>query len=485
MLSRTLRRTFATSHNSVQKAVKQENGFATKLKTLLNPSEAAPYPAFDSEYGPKQSPLETKELFALEEKNTVQVTNTSNNVQVISNDSQVRGNSVVSIYVNAGSRHQTFKNLGVAHFVERFFYSATNNRTFLRMVTDLQKTGGYVQAEAGREEIVYQFESLRDAVPQLFEIVSDSINQGRLHDWDLLSKQEAVERDLDTYSSSSEILLNEALHQTAFDHATLGNSLICPSFNLKSITTDQVIAYMNALYVPSRINVVGTNVDHSDLVQMTETMFGNIKEEGLNREVVDLQKSRYIGGTSRIYAKDENCESVLAFKSSAYVPSKKYQTYQVLVKLLGNGQHGYSGTLNNRSSVLNQLANQHQLIKAKAFNFAYSDNGLIGVHLVGKGGAITQSANGVLKYVRQLATKVEDKDLQRAKNMALLELSTQLETSAGINEFQSRFRSQKEQLDNLRNVTAADVQAAAAEMLKTPPTFVSYGNMDGLKTLDA
>lgn len=486
MLSRTLRRTYATSQHAVQKAVQnQDSGFVTKLKAFVNPHEAAPYPSLKNSYGPQVDALEAKSFYELEQKiDQVQVTNTANNIQVISNDSETKGNSVVSIYVNAGSRHQTFKNLGVAHFVERFFYSATNNRTFLRMVTDLQKTGGNVVSEVGREEIVYQFESLRDAVPQLFEIVTDSINQGRLHDWDLLSKQEAVQQDLDTYSSSSEILLNEALHQTAFDHQTLGNSLVCPSFNIKSINSDDVIAYMNALYTPSRTTIVGTNVDHSELVHMTETMFRDVKEEQVNREVIDLSKSNYTGGTARIYAKSDKCESVLAFKSSAYVPTKKYQVYQVMSKLLGGGSYNYSGQLNNRGSLLNKLANEHKLVTAKSFNFSYSDNGLIGAYLIGSGEGVNKSANAVLKHVRQLATKVNEGDLNRAKNLALLEFHRQLETTVGLNEFQSRFRSRQEQIENLKNVTAADIQAAAADMLKSAPTFVSYGNMSGLKSLD-
>jgi predicted Zn-dependent peptidase len=420
---------------------------------------------------------QTEESQALQ---NCQTTSLKNGLKVISTSSSTRGNSVVSVFVNAGSRYETYANNGVSHFVERFFFSGTNNRSYLRLVTDLQKTGANVSAQTGREEIVYRFEALSDAVPQVLELVADSVLQSRLHPWDLPPKVDAVKGDLEAYVSTPELLLNEALHQTAFQNVTLGRSLFFPPHNFNNITTETVKQYMQDLFVPSRIKIVGTNIDHSSLVTMSEKLFGSISEkQGGN---FDSSASEYLGGTQRLHeTSGKKCHTALAFKGSAYTNSKDYHALNVLTNVLGYGVAKYVPQTQPKNSRLYKALTQYNLAAVRAFNTGYSDNGLFGVYLSGAAKDVSSVADYVVSVLKDVASGgVSDKELQAAKNQTLIQFGSSLECNSGLNEFFSKHNNVQEQSQAISSVSGQDLSRVASQLLKSQPTFVSYGNLDGL-----
>lgn len=408
----------------------------------------------------------------------LKTTKLENELKVISTDSSSNGNAVVSLFVNAGSRFQNYNNNGIAHFVQRFFYSGTNQRTYLRLVTDLQKTGANVSVQAGREDIVYQFEALRGAVPQVLELVADSVLQGRLNDWDLKPKVDAVTHDLENYANVPEVILNEALHQTAFQSVTLGRNLICPPHNLHKIDNDQVLAYMNALYLPNRMTLVGTNVSHDDLTSMANALFGSAKNGGGDANV-DTSASQYVGGVQRLHDRAiKGAHSILAWKGASH---KNAHALSILRAALGQGSNRYTGSLQQPGSKLSKIVKSTNVESAKAFNHTYSDNGLLGVYVVGKGAEVTKALSEVVNTLKQVSSNgLSDSELKAAKSAATYDLASSLETSVGRNEFHATHGSVSEHLSALSGVTAQQVQKAAKDLLASNPTFVSFGDLEGL-----
>lgn len=309
------------------------------------------------------------------------------------------------------------------------------------------------------------------------ELVADSVLQGRLNDWDLKPKVDAVKHDLENYANVPEVLLNEALHQTAFGGLTLGRNLLCPPHNLSSIDTDAILDYMNALYLPSRMTLVGTNVSHSDLSSMATALFGEAKNE--TDKQADTSASQYVGGVQRLHDRAiDGAHSILAFKGASH---KDGHALNVLRAVLGQGSNVYTGGLVQPTSKLSKVVKSTGVRSAKAFNHTYSDNGLFGVYVVGKGAEVSKALSEVVSALKAIKSNgVNDAELKSAKNAATLELARGLESSLGRNEFSAVHGSSSEHIKGLSGVTAQQVQKAASDLLASNPTFVSFGDLEGL-----
>jgi predicted Zn-dependent peptidase len=262
----------------------------------------------------------------------LQTTKLPNGVTVKSSDFNQRGNSVITIQVNAGSRYENYKNSGVSHFAQRFFFDHTNTRTKLRLVTEMEKTGASVSSSNSREHMIYKMETMREAVPKLFELVTDSILGNRLHDCDLPAKTELVERDLEEYAASPEVILNEALHRVAYGEKGLGRNVLCPSHNVHHIHTEEIVSFFEDFYRPERINVIGTNINHDDLVELSNYY---LQFDATDKKVEKL-KAPYVGGELRLHESNALAYSVLAFKGTCQNDADELYPFTVLANLLGD-----------------------------------------------------------------------------------------------------------------------------------------------------
>lgn len=351
-----------------------------------------------------------------------------------------------------------------------------------------------MSAQNGREDIVYRSESLRDAVPQVWALISNSVLQSRLHEWDLAPKKDAVKLDLAQYADSPEQILSEALHQAAYAGKGLGRSLVCPPHNLNAITVDTVAEFMNTYFRPERMTLVGTNVNHDDLHHLSEHLFGNLQVE---QAAITNTPSRYVGGNAQLGERRSGSNgikthSILAFEGVSQ-SDKQYYALQVLANYLGNATQAsiYKPTVTGKNSVLFQqvLGKVDALYDARAFSISYSDSGLFGVYLTSQeAGQMGKGLNLVLAALKQLvgsSQSINASALEGAKRRTLLNLAANLETSVGLNEFVAKSKGQvspQQASASIMSVTLENVRQAAENLIKSKPTLVSYGDLESVPT---
>lgn len=382
------------------------------------------------------------------------------------------------------------------------------------MAVEMQKTGANVVSQNGREDIVYRIDGMKESIPKLLEIVSDGVFQTRLHDYDLAPKRAAVEGDIELLAQSPELLLNEAVHYRAFGGKTLGNSLVCPPHSVNNITNKTVADFMNHHYTPDRMVLVGTHINHEDLVDMAKdffcSQFSFYAEEYAQRELeVEKQKgqqkqetvegnytsraSAYTGGDHQLAEVREDgkiTHAVLAFKGESFKDIKSHYALAVASELLGHGSQLYTGSLTGKSTRLyqNVISQIPQLISAQSFNLAYSDNGLFGVHLVtagdGSGSNMTRALQKTIDELMMLREINNDKQLDGAKNRVLFGIYSQMDNAVTANEFRYRYgtTSPDAHAEIVRQLSKSDVQSAISKLLASKPTLVTYGNLHNVAT---
>jgi mitochondrial-processing peptidase subunit alpha len=347
----------------------------------------------------------------------------------------------------------------------------------------MEKTGATVSASSGREEIVYRAEGLRHSIPKLFDLMTDSVLYGRLHDFDLPPKVDLVNNDIETFENVPEYVLNEALHRTAFNQKGLGNTLLCPIHQLDSISTDTIKEYMDKNFVANRITISATNFNHEDLVLLSKQLYSelpSVKETATKSEPV------YTGGDLRINKKisyaGEEAHSVLAFKGVSS-SSQDLFALTVLSNIMGDFERQLDMQTKGKRGQLMQKINSNEISKAKGFNLSYSDSGLFGVYLAGSSESVGKGLVVAKEILANYANnEICDVLLNRGINKSVFEVLSSMETNTGAHEFYLKNSDDRAYVEKIKKVTKEDVKRVAKLVMSSKPTLVSYGNLEHVPT---
>lgn len=91
----------------------------------------------------------------------------------------------LGIYLDCGSIYETPVSCGASHLLERMAFKSTTNRSHLRIVREVEAIGGNIGASASREQMGYTFDALKTYVPEMVELLVDSVRNPVFLDWEV------------------------------------------------------------------------------------------------------------------------------------------------------------------------------------------------------------------------------------------------------------------------------------------------------------
>lgn len=91
----------------------------------------------------------------------------------------------IGLYLDCGSIYETPESFGASHLLERMAFKSTTNRSHLRIVREVEAIGGNIGASASREQMGYTFDALKTYVPQMVELLVDSVRNPAFLDWEV------------------------------------------------------------------------------------------------------------------------------------------------------------------------------------------------------------------------------------------------------------------------------------------------------------
>ena len=91
------------------------------------------------------------------------VSQTSNGVRVAS-ETGFGETATVGVWIDAGSRYETEKNNGAAHFLEHMAFKGTKTRTRTKLETEIEDRGAHLNAFTSREHMVFGAKTLGEDI---------------------------------------------------------------------------------------------------------------------------------------------------------------------------------------------------------------------------------------------------------------------------------------------------------------------------------
>jgi len=348
-------------------------------------------------------------------------TTLSNGFTIATEHSPWAQTSTVGVWIDAGSRAETDKTNGTAHFLEHLAFKGTQKRTQQQLELEIENMGGHLNAYTSRENTVYYAKAFNNDVPAAVDILSDILQNSKLEAQAIERERDVILREQEEVDKQLEEVVFDHLHATAFQGQPLGRTILGPKENIQSIQRADLENYIKTNYTADRMVLVGAGgIPHEQLVDLAEKYFANLSEpqDYSSKSAAAEQKAKpdFIGSEVRLRDDTMGTANIAIAVEGVSWSDPDYFTALVTQAIVGNWDRAM-GTSDYLGSKLSNFVSQNALANSfMSFSTSYSDTGLWGIYLTSSN--LTQLDDLVhftLREWSRLSMNVTSAEVERAK----------------------------------------------------------------------
>ena len=140
--------------------------------------------------------------------------------------------ATVGVWIDAGSRAETDKTNGTAHFLEHMAFKGTSRRNQHALELEVENLGAHLNAYTSREQTVYYAKSFRKDVPVAVDIISDILQNSKLENSAVERERDVILREQQEVDKQLEEVVFDHLHSVAFQGTYIIALIPCAIVNM-------------------------------------------------------------------------------------------------------------------------------------------------------------------------------------------------------------------------------------------------------------
>mmetsp|Transcript_23314 Transcript_23314/g.45299 ORF Transcript_23314/g.45299 Transcript_23314/m.45299 type:complete len:513 (+) Transcript_23314:86-1624(+) len=346
------------------------------------------------------------------------------------------GESVcVGVFIKSGSRYETDESNGSAHFLEHMFFKGSKNKSQGQLELEIENMGCRLNAYTSREQTVYYANVLKEDTNKAVDVLAEMLLNSTFDPSAIEREKTTILQEMEVVERVDEEVVFDNLHYTAYQTSPLGRTILGPEENIKNMTRDHIVNYIQANYVAPRMVVVAAgNVDHDAFVAQVAKAFAATPEQPSGPAVITEQAPAYFTG-SDIRVRDDDVPLVYvatAWEALEYDHPDSFAT-SVMQAMLGSFDSSMPSAIHSSSQMTSVLAgfnerNYPLVQNAMAFNTQYSDTGLLGVYYVTERDNAMEAQWAMMKEFQNLCHNADDNLVEIAKTQLKATMVNQLDS---------------------------------------------------------
>src|SRR5215510_8544789 len=103
----------------------------------------------------------------------VEISHIINGLTVITDPMPQLESAALGVWVNAGTRNETKRVMGVSHMLEHMAFKGTTSRSARQIAEEIEAVGGYLNAYTSREQTAFHARVLKNDVPLALDLIAD------------------------------------------------------------------------------------------------------------------------------------------------------------------------------------------------------------------------------------------------------------------------------------------------------------------------
>ncbi|KAL5656116.1 hypothetical protein ACJX0J_035435, partial [Zea mays] len=237
-----------------------------------------------------------------------------------------------------------------------------------------------------------------------------------------------------------EEVIFDHLHAAAFQGHPLGDTILGPEENIRSISKKDLEQYISTHYTCPRMVVSAAgSVSHDEVVDQVKELFTEFSTDPTTADqLVQANPAIFTGSEVRV----ENAEFPLAhiaiaFKGSSWTDPSSIPL-MVIQSILGSWNRSIGVGNCSGSSLARGISNANLAESLMAFNTNYRDTGIFGIYTIAPPDTLQDLSRLIMAEFRRLASQVSETEVARARNQLKSSLLLHIDGSTAVTENNGR-----------------------------------------------
>ncbi|CAH8255351.1 unnamed protein product [Arabidopsis lyrata] len=423
------------------------------------------------------------------EPSKLKITTLPNGLKIASETSPNPAASI-GLYVDCGSIYEAPYFHGATHLLERMAFKSTLNRTHFRLVREIEAIGGNTSASASREQMSYTIDALKTYVPEMVEVLIDSVRNPAFLDWEVNEELRKMKVEVAELAKNPMGFLLEAIHSAGYSGA-LASPLYAPESALDKLNGELLEDFMTENFTAARMVLAASGVEHEELLKVAEPLVSDLPN--VPRQVEP--KSQYVGGDFRQHTGGEATHFAVAFEVPGWNNEKEAVTATVLQMLMGGGGSFSAGGPGKgmHSWLYRRVLNEYQEVQScTAFTSIFNNTGLFGIYGCSSPEFAAKAIELAAKELKDVAGgKVNQAHLDRAKaatkSAVLMNLESRMIAAEDIGRQILTYGERKpvdQFLKTVDQLTLKDIADFTSKVISKPLTMGAFGDVLAVPSYD-
>lgn len=312
------------------------------------------------------------------------------------------------IMINAGSRDETLRNQGIAHFWEHMAFKGTRRRTALQILHELDSVGGELNAYTDKEKIAF-FASVRNAYTErAIDVLTDITFRSVFPEKELIKEKGVILEEMSMYLDSPDDSLQDEFEAMLYPKHPIGMNILGREATVRNFTRKDFVDFFSKHVRAGEVvfSIVG-NVPEAALQTYIKRYLEPIK---LPHSRVTRKKPNLIKPTSKeIFRNVKQAKCALGSQGVSLKHPMRIPLY-LLANLLGGP--GMNSRLN-----LNLRERYGYVYAIDAHSMPMTDTGMFAIFF----GTDPGQLDKCLRLIRTELDRLIDKPLNRSQLNGLKE----------------------------------------------------------------
>lgn len=382
--------------------------------------------------------------------------------------------SHIGIFINVGSRDEEEDERGVAHFLEHVLFKGTQKRKSFHILNRIDSVGGELNAYTTKEETVVHASVMIEHTSRALELISDIVLKSVFPVNEIEKEKEVVVDEIQSYMDSPMDMIFEDFELQLFKGHPLGNDILGTESEVRSITKEKIISFVQKHYVPQNMVLsYAGGLSFKKFELLAEKFFSDFSGNSIYQRKLSLCTNQLFN--QEIIKNNHQCHSIIGGFAYPY-----QHTQRVTLMLLNNFLGGPA-----MNSKLNMVVREkHGITYNIESNFLpYRDSGVFLVYFGTEKDQMQKAKKLIIKEIQKLCTqKLGTLQLHFAKQQLIGYLALNGENISGLMSalgksklIFNRVESLESVIQSINDITADQILEVANEII-TPQKLnsISY-----------
>jgi len=328
----------------------------------------------------------------------------------------------LGLWTDVGSRHETDKEHGMAHFIEHMLFKGTPTRTAAQISREIEGLGSSIDGFTVEDHTGYQAKAPAGKFEEIFAVMADFYRNPTIDPTDLEQERLVIHEEIAMVRDQPPQFIEDIISEATWgpDHA-LGRSITGTNESLDQLKRGDVLDFYKRAYCGANTVVsVAGNIEPDRVFEIISREFEGLERgDGIPYQSAPepLSEHRY----EEVFEPEQTHVS-LAFAGVKRNDPRRY-AHKLLDVILGE---------NMSSRLFQELREERALCyEVQSDLVSFSDGGLLQIYVALTTENLNEALDGITKVVSDLARDgVTERELETAKSFLIGQNQISMENTA-------------------------------------------------------